>query len=77
MYNFLSPPEILKDLLTPRVLIIPVAALVKVLRVTNGVVLESQGFGRPVYALTFVHYLPEELPQSPAAVALFLAYVNA
>lgn len=49
------------------------ATVVEILRVTNGVVLESEGLRRPIQALTFAHYLPDDSAQPPPAVALVAA----
>ncbi|KAL2246781.1 UNVERIFIED_CONTAM: hypothetical protein Sindi_2530400 [Sesamum indicum] len=53
------------------------ASVVEVLGVANGIVLERQGFGRPVKDSALIHYLTEELPQPPAAMALAGVYVDA
>lgn len=55
------------------------ATVVEILRVANGVVLESERLRlrRAVQALTFAQYLPDDSAQPPPAVALVAADVNA
>lgn len=77
MYDDVLPPlEISKHLLALRV---DAVAVVEVQFVANGVVLESRRFRRPINGPALVHYLPEELPQSPVevAAAVVRVYVDA